>query len=88
MRVCAHAHVCACAYMHACINASAHGGQKHWIPLELEFQAIVSHLMWVESDTSLLEEQHMMLATELSLECLTKPQDNGGLVVQDQLECE
>jgi len=34
-----------CEYVNMSIGAL--GGQRHWIPLELELQAVISHLMWV-----------------------------------------
>lgn len=35
-------------YMVLCLlSAGVHGGQKHWMPLKLELQVSVSHLMWV-----------------------------------------
>ena len=38
-----HACMCACMHMHAC----SHKGQRRWIPLELELQAVVSYLAWM-----------------------------------------
>lgn len=33
--------------LHVCVSISARRCQRHWIPLELELQAVASHLTWV-----------------------------------------
>lgn len=52
-----------CGYVH--LNAGAHRGQRHWISLEWELQAVVSHFGSCELGPS--ERQHMLLTAELSV---------------------
>ena len=39
--------VCACVHAHLHVRAGALGGQRCWVPLGLELQAVVSFQMWV-----------------------------------------
>lgn len=39
--------ICMSAYGYMQISVGTHGGQRHWIPLELRFQAVVNGPVWV-----------------------------------------
>lgn len=56
---------CVCVFM----RSDIYGGQRHWIPLDLNLQAIVNHLKWVlRPNLGPLQEQYIFLTTASSLQ--------------------